>query len=148
MAVARLFNTYGPGETNPHLIPSLIDQALGGGTVRVGDLGTRRDYVHVGDVARALAAMGGRRGGDGILTLNIGSGRAISGHEVVGAVSRAIGRDLELAADPSRLRKVDRPLLLSDPERAAELLGWRTEVLFEDGIAELVRASVALGARA
>ena len=142
IAIARLFNTYGPGETNPHLIPTLIDQALAGGVVHAGDLNTRRDYVHVDDVARALAAMAGRTE-----TLNVGSGRAVSGHQVVEEVGRAAGRKLEVETDPSRLRKVDRPLLQSDPGRAAEVLGWRAEVAFEDGIADLVRASVASGAR-
>lgn len=133
IAVARLFNTYGPGETNPHLIPALIDQALAGDAVHAGDLSTRRDYVHVDDVARALGALAGRTE-----TLNIGSGRAISGHEVVDAIGRALGRRLEVTTEPSRLRKVDRPLLLSDPGRAADAIGWRAEVRFEEGIAELV----------
>jgi UDP-glucose 4-epimerase len=132
IAVARLFNTYGPGETNPHLIPALIDQVLAE-VVHAGDLSTRRDYVHVDDVARALAALSGRTE-----TLNIGSGRAISGHEVVEAIGRALGRKLEVRTEPSRLRKVDRPLLLSDPSAAADVIGWRAEVRFEDGIAELV----------
>jgi UDP-glucose 4-epimerase len=133
IAVARLFNTYGPGETNPHLIPALIDQVLPGEVVHAGDLSTRRDYVHVDDVARALALLAGRAE-----TLNIGSGRAISGHEVVEAIGRALGRKLHVITEQSRLRKVDRPLLLSDPSSAADVIGWRAEVRFEDGIAELV----------
>ncbi|HKW59418.1 MAG TPA: NAD-dependent epimerase/dehydratase family protein [Candidatus Dormibacteraeota bacterium] len=133
VAVARLFNTYGPGETNPHLIPAVIDQVMAGGRLRVGNIDTRRDYVHVDDVAQALAAMAGRTE-----TLNVGSGRAISGHEVIAAVGRAVGRPLEVETDASRLRKVDRPLLLSDPSRAADVLGWRAEMAFDQGIADLV----------
>jgi UDP-glucose 4-epimerase len=132
VAVARLFNTYGPGETNPHFIPAVIDQVIAGGPLRVGNIDTRRDYVHVNDVARALAMMAGRTE-----TLNVGSGRAISGHEVIEAIGRAVGRRLDVETDPERLRKVDRPLLLSDPGRAAEVLGWYTEVDFDEGIAEL-----------
>jgi UDP-glucose 4-epimerase len=133
VAVARLFNTYGPGETNPHFIPALMEQVTAGGTVRAGNVDTRRDYVHVNDVVRALRAMAGRTE-----TLNVGSGHALSGHEVIAAIGRAVGRELEVETDASRLRKVDRPLLLSDPSRAADLLGWRAETAFEDGIADLV----------
>ena len=133
VAVARLFNTYGPGETNPHLIPALIEQVIAGAVVRAGNIETRRDYVHVHDVARALQAMAGRTE-----TLNVGSGHARSGHEVITAIGGVVGRELEVETDASRLRKVDRPLLLSDPSRAAELLGWRAEISFEQGIADLL----------
>ena len=132
VAVARLFNTYGPGETNPHFIPALLEQVHAGGTIRVGNIDTRRDYVHVTDVARALAAMA-----DCDETLNVGGGRAISGREVIEAVERSVGRRLDVEVDPSRVRKVDQPVLLSDSTKARELLGWRAEVVFEDGIAEL-----------
>lgn len=147
LRVARLFNVYGPGETNPHLIPSLVDQALAGGVIQTGNLSTQRDYVHVRDVANALIAMATASQADGIVCVNVGSGRAVSGREVVDAIAASMGRKLEIATDASRLRPVDRPQLLSDPRRAADLLGWRAQVSFEDGIGDLVRASVAAGIR-
>jgi UDP-glucose 4-epimerase len=147
IAVARLFNTYGPGETNPHLIPELIDQVVSGGVVHTGDLSTRRDYIHVDDVARAFAAMPEHTRAGEVLTLNVGAGHATSGNEVAELVGKAAGRTLEVLTEQARLRKVDRPLLLSSPRRAADVLGWRPEVAFEDGIADLVRSSVAAGVR-
>jgi UDP-glucose 4-epimerase len=148
MWLARLFNVYGPGETNPHLIPTLIDQALAGGAVQVGDLSTRRDYVHVRDVADALVAMAGTPpGDDGVTCLNVGTGHAVSGSEVVAILAAALGRQLQTATDVSRLRRVDRPVMLSDPSRAAELLGWRAGIGFEEGMRQLVGESVAAGAR-
>jgi UDP-glucose 4-epimerase len=146
--LARLFNVYGPGETNPHLIPSLIDQALAGGLVQVGDLSTRRDYVHVRDVADALVAMAGTRAAsDGISCVNVGTGHAVSGTEVVGILAAALGRQVETATDAARLRRVDRPVMIANPSRAAELLGWRARIPFEAGMRELVGESVSAGAR-
>lgn len=147
ITVARLFNVFGPGETNPHLIPSLVDQALAGGMIQTGNLSTKRDYVHVSDVANALIAMAERPAEDDLTYINVGSGRPVSGEEVVDAIASSVGRKLEIATDSSRLRPVDRPLLLSDPRRAAELLEWRALVTFEDGIRDLVTASVAAGTR-
>jgi UDP-glucose 4-epimerase len=141
ISVARLFNVYGPGETNAHLIPSLIDQALNGGVIQVGDLTTKRDYVHVHDVARAFVAMSNLTR-DGVpARINVGSGRALTGREVLDTIGRCIGRTLETATDPSRLRPVDRPVLLSDPQRAMDVLEWRAQVAFEEGICALVNAS-------
>jgi UDP-glucose 4-epimerase len=148
ISVARLFNVYGPGETNPHLIPSLIDQALEGGVIQVGDLTTKRDYVHVSDVAKALVAMADLTQDGAPARINVGTGRAMSGRVVLDTIGRCIGRTLEVATDASRLRPVDRPLLLSDPQRAMDVLGWHAEVEFEEGICALVNASPARGARA
>ena len=54
VGIARLFNVFGPGETNAHFIPSLICQLKAGDQVRLGNLSSRRDYVFVDDVAEAL----------------------------------------------------------------------------------------------
>lgn len=147
VAVARLFNVYGPGETNPHLIPSLIDQALAGGVIRVGDLATRRDYVHVDDASRALVAMAQIATKGGLECINVGTGRAVSGHDVVETIASCLDRALEIEVDSSRLRPVDRPLLLADTRRAAERVGWRARVSFQDGMRDLLHASLASGAR-
>ena len=54
LGVARLFNVFGPGETNPHLIPTIVRQLQQGPELRLGNLSTKRDYIYVEDVARAL----------------------------------------------------------------------------------------------
>ena len=40
-------------ETNPHLIPGILEQLKGGSRVLVGNTWPRRDYVHVTDIAEA-----------------------------------------------------------------------------------------------
>ena len=87
VGIARLFNVFGPGETNAHFIPSLICQMKAGESVRLGDLSTRRDYVFVDDVADALLRLAGYGREGGSATVNIGSGRAYAGAEVVEALA-------------------------------------------------------------
>jgi len=129
LGLARLFNVFGPGETNAHFIPSLICQLKAGESVRLGNLSTKRDYVFVDDVAEALLRLA-RYGGDGrSATVNIGSGRAYSGHEVVQALA-----DTAPDIDPSRFRPVDRPVLLSDPTLAQKLLDWTPRTSLFDGL--------------
>src|SRR5439155_2778218 len=54
VSVARLFNVYGPRETNPHVLPEVLDQLKSGGcTLRLGNLWPLRDFVFVEDVADA-----------------------------------------------------------------------------------------------
>ena len=57
VGIARLFNVFGPGETNPHLIPTIVRQLQQGPELRLGNLSTKRDYVYVEDVARGLIAL-------------------------------------------------------------------------------------------
>jgi UDP-glucose 4-epimerase len=143
--VARLFNVYGPGETSPHLIPSLIERAARcPGRIPAGDMSTRRDYVYVEDVARALTAMVPVcRNSMALTACNVGSGEDRSGDEVVDALGRAMGTNLGIVRDADHIRTVDRPRLLANIGRARELLGWTPTTRFEDGLAQAVRAPYA-----
>lgn len=136
VGIARLFNVFGPGETNAHFIPSLICQLKAGKSVRLGNLDSKRDYVFVEDVAEALLRLA-LYGGDGqSATVNVGSGKAYSGHEVVEALAGLAPGLVGLvpAVDPSRLRPVDRPVLLSDPTLAQKLLDWTPRTGLLDGL--------------
>lgn len=136
LGIARLFNVFGPGETNAHFIPSLICQLKAGGSARVGNLSSRRDYVFVDDVAEALLRLAWH-GVDGqSTTVNVGSGKAYAGHEVMEALAGfAPGlADAAPTVDPSRVRPVDRPVLLADPTLAQKLLDWTPRTSLIEGL--------------
>lgn len=86
-----------------------------------------RDYVHVGDLARAhVAALGYLdRAERPVDVLNIGTGRGASVLEMVAALAVAadgggpVVHGARRAGDPARV--------VADPSRAVELLGWRAE---------------------
>jgi UDP-glucose 4-epimerase len=146
VGVARLFNVFGPGETNPHLIPEIIRQLEAGDRLRLGNLSTKRDYVYVDDVARALQALAERvASGGGDLTCNVGTGHQWDGEHVVAAIGRLLGREVRLEVDPSRMRKSDRPSLLCDPSLAGRELGWSAQVGLEEGLALAIERPVAKG---
>lgn len=85
-----------------------------------------RDYVHVSDLAAAhLAALSHLRSGGTSVTANCSYGRGRSVREVVAAVAAAAGRDVPYR-DAAR-RPGDPAVLVADPTRAAEVLGWKPE---------------------
>jgi UDP-glucose 4-epimerase len=133
-SLARLFNVYGPNETNPHLIPTVIRQAQVGGRLHLGNLKTRRDYVFTEDVARALAMLGDATLEGGSAVCNVGTGEAHSGEEVVAIVGRLVGKELTTLSDAKRTRPSDRPVLCADIAWAREHLGWAPSVAFEEGL--------------
>jgi UDP-glucose 4-epimerase len=136
VGVARLFNVFGPGETNPHLIPSLICQLQAGESVRLGNLSSRRDYVFVDDVADALASLARYCCAGGSLTLNVGSGHSYSGHEIVQALADfpAARANLTPTIDPGRIRLVDRPVLLASNDLAYKALDWAPRTPLRAGL--------------
>ena len=49
--IARIFNSYGPRETEPYVIPEIITQLDKGPVVYLGNLDAERDFTYVSDTA-------------------------------------------------------------------------------------------------
>jgi len=88
-----------------------------------------RDYVYVGDVVEANVKALTRGNG---ATLNIGSGRQTSDHEVFRAIAAELGFSKNARYAPARAGEVQRIAL--SPRRAQRTLGWRAKISFREGI--------------
>ena len=114
-----------------HLIPRAIQAALGGPPLEVfgedyptPDGTCLRDYVHVTDLADAhVRALSALEAGACTTAYNLGNGRPASVREVVGAVSRASGREVPCTVSPRR--PGDPAVLFASSARIARELGWR-----------------------
>jgi Nucleoside-diphosphate-sugar epimerases len=139
---ARLFNAYGPNETNDHLIPAILEQIDDGSReIDLGNLTPKRDFVYVGDVARALQTLATAEAFDaGYRAYNIGTGEAYSVREVVAHVSEALGEEITIAQDDDRVRESDRPHLEADIGRIESELGWSPEHPLTEGLEHLLEA--------
>ena len=130
----RFGNVYGPRQ-DPHgeagVVSIFFSTLLGNETPKVfGDGAQTRDYVYVGDVARATLAAAGRDGG----VYNVGTGRETSVVELLGLCQRIAGTRFDATFMPSRPGEIQRSVL--DPSRAVDELGWRAEHSLEDGLRE------------
>ena len=67
---------------------------------------------------------------DTVRAFNLGSGHGKSVLEVVEAFRRASGREVPTRVGPRRAG--DLPAYWADPSRAADELGWRTELGLDD----------------
>jgi UDP-glucose 4-epimerase len=138
--VARLFNAFGPGDANPHLLPAIAAQLRDGGrTIRLGNLDPVRDYIHVRDVVAALQLLAARRP-DPFEVFNVGTGVGRSVRQVAEAFGAALGLRLAITQDPALVRSVERLELVADAGRLARETGWEPRVVFEEGLRELVAA--------
>lgn len=151
-ASARLFNVYGPNETNPHLIPAILEQLEGGNrSIELGNLSPARDFVYAEDVADAFATLAGEidtivgesgdgEAGDGYRVYNVGTGEEYTVREVAETLGEALRDDLEVSQATERVRESDRPHLCADTSRIEAETSWRPRTEFVDGLRHLLRA--------
>ncbi|PIQ69085.1 MAG: LPS biosynthesis protein WbpP [Candidatus Taylorbacteria bacterium CG11_big_fil_rev_8_21_14_0_20_46_11] len=134
----RYFNVYGPrlnpDGSYPLAIGKFLKQRSQGKPMTIWGDGTQtRDFTHVRDVARAnLLAMESDKVGKGEV-MNIGAGKNYS----VNQLAEMIGGPV--VHEPPKIEPHD---TLADSSLAKKLLGWKPEVVFEEGIAELKREFV------
>jgi UDP-glucose 4-epimerase len=100
-----------------------------------GDGEQRKDYLYVGDVARANALALNDANGE---ILNIGTGRGTSVNEIFHALQAATGDATEPVYGPPRPGDVR--MFWLDYSRAEAALGWRPEVSFVDGLRRTVES--------
>jgi len=130
LVIARAFNHVGPGQDERFVIPALArqlrDVAQGKASPRllVGNLDPIRDFSSVLDVVEAYRILL-TRGVSGE-AYNVCSGKAQSIRDVVEALTRAAGVEVELLVDPERVRPSDIAKLVGDP-RKLNALGWRAD---------------------
>ena len=136
--IVRLFNVIGPGETNPHVLPEIIQQLKRGTRLlRLGNVHPKRDYIYVGDAADGFIAAATRPLADGpdhVSIFNLGSGVSYSVAELVERLARIIGERITIETDPARVRLVDRPNLLADNSRMRDLLSWAPRHDIDDAL--------------
>lgn len=144
--IARIFNAIGTGDPNAHLVPEVLQRlaaalpAPAGKPIRLamGNTGTRRDFIHVDDVADGLIALAGDAGRQPLAAFNICSGRDLSVRDLVERLTRQLGLAVEQVTDPRLVRAGDRPSQLGCPDLAAERLGWRASRGVDQALAELI----------
>jgi UDP-glucose 4-epimerase len=139
--IGRIFNVIGPGETNPHLVPELIERAKQSKCIEVGNVQSKRDYIHVADVCEAIRTLT-LSARSQVATFNIGTGKPYDVVEVIECLSHVMGTKLEYKSTVRFSRKVDRPLLEADISRIQAEYGWRPRFTLEDGIRDAFRHSM------
>jgi len=97
LAWARIFFCYGPGEPKGRLLGDLIKGIAVGETVDCTDGLQERDFLHTGDIGRALAAI---LASDVEGAINVASGEATPVKDLIGAVAGQMGHPLLLTSGP------------------------------------------------
>jgi len=131
----RPFNTYGPGQSNRAVIPTIITQALTGDVVRLGNLESIRDFTYLDDTVDAFlrAGLADLWNGD---TFNLGTGEEISIAATAELIFKIMGINPEIQVEALRLRpeKSEVMRLISNNHKAKQALDWQPRIRIEEGL--------------
>lgn len=138
VSVAHFFNLIGPGSPARLVFGSFVEQIAGsapGGALRVGNLETERDFVHVADAAEALVA---------ILSLAepapsyvVSSGRPVRIRDLLEHLVRVSGREVRVETDAARASAFDVPRIYGDSSRLTRETGWTPRRTPEAAVEEM-----------
>jgi GDP-4-dehydro-6-deoxy-D-mannose reductase len=140
--VTRSFNHTGPGQADGYVSSSFARQVaeVERGTrepvIRVGNLGARRDFTDVRDVAAAYCAIV-ERGQPG-RPYNVCRGEAVSIGEVLEELVRQSRVAVQVVVDPERYHALDAPLMVGDPARLKTETGWSPRYSLRETLRDLL----------
>lgn len=141
-ASVRFANVYGPRQ-DPHgeagVVAIFCGRILGKrGLTIFGDGRQTRDYVYVGDVARAVHLAATRplpeKGRVDARGFNIGTGEATSVVELARLLQKAAGTNVPIEFAPHRTGEQQDSSVNAD--KARDVLGWVPEATLEEGLAK------------
>ncbi|MEX0782238.1 MAG: NAD-dependent epimerase/dehydratase family protein [Dehalococcoidia bacterium] len=131
--IMRYGNAYGPRQ-DPHgeagVVAIFTGLMLNGQPCTIdGDGDQKKDYIYVGDMARAnILAL--EKGSGGIY--NVGTGEGITVNQIWKTLNDATGNTIEAVHGPPRHGDVRNFWL--DCSKAKAELGWEPQVTFEEGV--------------
>ena len=135
-------NLYGPNDNfdleNSHVFPALVrkfsEAAKSGSAVQLWGTGSpKREFLHVDDLAKAVAVLIAKYDSDS--HINIGSGEDVTIKDLATSIAIATGFTGEITWDATKPDGTPRKVM--DVSRI-KALGWKPEISLQDGISQTV----------
>jgi len=131
LAWARVFHLYGPGENETRLVPTVAAALRRGEPMEVTAGAQVRDYLHVADVAAAIAVLT-RPGAAGVFNVCAGDARPL--RELLLTIGRLLGRE-DLLRFGARPYAAGEAMHLAGRSDRLQALGWRKRfATLEEGL--------------
>jgi len=136
IAVARLFNVYGPRQRPDTAIRIFTGLMLADKPIQLfGDGTLRRDYTYVDDIVDGLMRIAGADLKFEIF--NLGDSRTIAVNELIALIEKATGKQARVERKPPQAGDV--PITFADISKSQRMLGYKPKVLIEEGVERYVR---------
>jgi GDP-4-dehydro-6-deoxy-D-mannose reductase len=130
--VARAFNHLGPRQSASFVASAFarqiaeIEAGRADPVLKVGNLEARRDLTDVRDTVRAYQAIVER--GTPFRPYNVCSGHAVAIRDLLDMMIARARVPVAVSVDQERYRPNDVPLVIGDPSRVRDEIGWRVTI--------------------
>jgi len=142
VCIARPFNHIGPRQ-DPFFAASgfarriaHIERGLWKPVISVGNLEAKRDLTDVRDTVRAYVSIV-ERGRPG-RPYNVCTGRAVTIRHLLELLIARARMPVTVEADPTRYRPNDTPIVVCDPSRLRDEIGWAPNIPLEQTVDDLL----------
>lgn len=140
ISVLRLFNVYGPGQSERFLIPLVINQALNrGDKIVVQNLKPKRDYIFIDDVCRAIEQSIYKT--KDYHLFNVGSGISYSVEDIINMVQKELGINKKKISEQSE-RRNEMNDVIADINLIRETWDWKPEITIKDGLMICIKEAI------
>ncbi len=142
VVVSRSFNHIGPRQVPTFFASAMaqqvarIERGRREPVLKVGNLGTYRDFTDVRDTVRAYKALV-ERGRPGAV-YNVCSGTPMMMRTLLDGIIALARVPVTVEVDPARFRPHDTPVIVGDPGRLKRETGWEPRVPLTQTLADLL----------
>jgi dTDP-glucose 4,6-dehydratase len=134
VVILRQFNTYGPRETHPYIIPELITQLSDSNEIKLGNIDASRDLTYVDDAARGASKLINCPDAEGEV-VNLGYGEDHSVEQLANLIGELMGySEVNIQTENKRFRPLDVQQLVCDFSKASQLINYEPTVSLSSGL--------------
>jgi nucleoside-diphosphate-sugar epimerase len=133
----RIFYAYGPGQRASSLIPMMAEALKNNEKPMIKTPSNANDFIHVDDIAEALAMFIHKNVPTGVY--NLGSGQSVSIWKVCEYLEQAMGLKLLQSKELQELKIQPTADFWADMSKSTSALGWSPKINIEEGIRRYVK---------
>jgi nucleoside-diphosphate-sugar epimerase len=136
--ILRPFNTYGPRETHPYIIPELITQLSSSNNLKLGNIKASRDLTFVEDSIQAAILLMKEKKAVGDV-FNAGTGKDWTVEQLAKIIGELSGfNSVNIEVEKARIRPLDVQRLNADSSKLKRLTGWEPKVDLKSGLEKTI----------
>lgn len=134
LTILRPFNPYGPFQRAPYVVPTVLEEIIKNGTVRIGDTEKVRDFLYIGDLVELVRTVFERKD-KGLHVYNVSSGIPVSIHGLIMTAQEVTGGSCNVIFDASKLRvEYDYDYAVADITKIKKEIGWMPNTNLRTGL--------------
>jgi len=131
--VVRLFSVFGPNASSSNLISRIINQISSHGSVKLGNIKPKRDFIFIDDVIDGLMSVV-KLQKNSFNVYNIGTGNSTSVEKVCKLIFKNYKKKYSMFSEKTQIRKSDTLEIKADISKMNLDFNWNPKISLLDGL--------------